>query len=52
VTNIVRSEPLDIDRVPELTLTVSGELEDVFDGSERVVAVVIQLPWHRRVYVP
>jgi hypothetical protein len=42
--NVVRSEPLDTDHVSELTLTVSGELEDVFDGSERVVAVVIQRP--------
>jgi hypothetical protein len=31
---------------------VKGELEDVFDGSERVVAVVIQRPYMRQVYVP
>jgi hypothetical protein len=28
-----------------------GELSDVFDGSERTVAVVIQRPYMRHVYV-
>jgi hypothetical protein len=31
---------------------VQGELADVFDGNERVVAVVIQRPYMRQVYVP
>jgi hypothetical protein len=31
---------------------VKCELEDVFDRSERVVAVVIQRPYMRQVYVP
>src|SRR5262249_39085152 len=50
VINIVRSDPLKINAVSELTLTVHGELADVFDGNERVVAVVIQRPL-RQVYV-
>jgi hypothetical protein len=52
VMNVVRSDPLGINRVSELSLTVTGELEDVFDGTEQVVAVVIQRPYVRRVYVP
>jgi hypothetical protein len=52
VLNVVRSEPLNVDRVTELSLRVKGELEDVFDGNERIVAVVIQRPYVRRVYVP
>jgi hypothetical protein len=52
VLNVVRSEPLTIDRVSELSLDVSGELGDVFDGDERVVSVVIQRPYMRQVYVP
>ena len=40
--NVVRSDPLNINRVSELSVNVKGELEDVFDGSERVVAVVGQ----------
>jgi hypothetical protein len=52
VMNVVRSEPLNVDRVTELTFHVKGELEDVFDGNERVVAVVIQRPYMRQVYVP
>jgi hypothetical protein len=52
VMNVVRSDPLNVDRVSELMLTAEGELEDVFDGSERVVAVVIQRPYMRKVYVP
>jgi hypothetical protein len=51
VFNIVRSDPLKINRVSEITLNVKGELRDVFDGSERVVAVVIQRPYVRQVYV-
>ena len=34
VFNIVRSEPLKINRVANITLNVKGELRDVFDGSE------------------
>jgi hypothetical protein len=52
VMNVVRSDPLNINRVSEITLEVRGELEDVFDGNERVVAVVIQRPYMRQVYVP
>jgi hypothetical protein len=33
-------------------LEVKGELQDVFDGSERLVAVVIRRPYTRQVYVP
>jgi hypothetical protein len=50
--NVVRSDPLNVDRVTEISLYVNGELDDVFDGSERIVAVVIQRPGMRRVYVP
>jgi hypothetical protein len=52
VMNVVRSDPLGIDRVAEISLSVEGELGDVFDGQGRVVAVVIQRPYVRRVYVP
>jgi hypothetical protein len=52
VSNVARSDPMKINRVSEISLTVKGELEDVFDGSERVVAVVIQWPYMRRVYAP
>jgi hypothetical protein len=52
VMNVVRSDPLNVNRVSELTLQVQGELEDVFDGNERVVAVVIQRPYMRQVHVP
>jgi hypothetical protein len=52
VMNVVRSDPLGVNRVSELSLDVNGELEDVFDGNERVVAVVIQRPYMRQVYVP
>ena len=52
VMNVVLSDPLNVDRVTDLRLEVKGELEDVFDGGERVVAVVIQRPYMRQVYVP
>jgi hypothetical protein len=52
VLDVVRSAPLMVDRVSEITLKVKGELGDVFDGSEGVVAVVIQRPYMRQVYVP
>jgi hypothetical protein len=52
VMNVVRSDPLNVNRVSEISLDVQGELDDVFDGSERVVAVVIQRPYLRQVYVP
>jgi len=51
VLNVVRSEPLKVDRVSEIRLSVKGELEDVFDGHERIVAIVIQRPYMRQVYV-
>jgi hypothetical protein len=52
VLNVVRSKPLKIDRVSQISLIVKGELTDVFDGTEDVVAVVIQRPYMRHVYVP
>jgi hypothetical protein len=52
VINIVRSGPMNVDTVTEITLRVKGELTDVFDGTERVVAVVIQRPYTRQVYGP
>jgi hypothetical protein len=52
VINVVRSVPMNVDRVSEINLNVRGELEDVFDGTERVIAVVIQHPYVRDVYVP
>ena len=52
VINVVRSVPMNVDRVSEISFNVMGELEDVFDGTERVVAVVIQQPYMREVYVP
>jgi hypothetical protein len=52
VMNVVRSVPLGLDRVSEIGFDVKGELADVFDGNERVVAVVIQRPYMRQVYVP
>jgi hypothetical protein len=52
VMNVVRSDPMGVDRVSEISIDVTGELADVFDGNERVVAVVIQRPYMRQVYVP
>jgi hypothetical protein len=52
VINVVRSVPMNVDRVSEISLNVRGELEDVFDGTERVIAVVIQHPYMREVFVP
>jgi hypothetical protein len=52
VMNVVRSDPLGVNRVTDISLVVTGELEDVFDGTERIVAVVIQRPYMRQVYVP
>jgi hypothetical protein len=52
VLDVVRSDPLGLDRVAELSLAVEGELTDVFDGTQRVVAVFIQRPYMRRVYEP
>ena len=52
VLDVVRSDPLGLNHVSEITLEVRGELGDVFDGSERVVAVFIQRPYMRQVHVP
>jgi hypothetical protein len=52
VMDVVRSDPLKVNRVSEISLKVTGELEDVFDGNERVVAVVIERPYMRQVYIP
>jgi hypothetical protein len=46
----VRSEPLNTDGVSQISLDVRGKLDDVFDGNQRVVAVVIQRPYMRSVY--
>ena len=50
--NVVRSDPLNINSVSEITVDVKGELGDVFDGNQRIVAVVVQRPYMRQVYVP
>jgi hypothetical protein len=52
VLDVVRSDPLGLDGVSELTLAVEGELTDVFDGTQRVVAAFIQRPYMRQVYEP
>jgi hypothetical protein len=52
VLDVVRSDPLKVDAVSEISLDVQGELADVFDGSQRVVAVFIQRPYMRHVYEP
>jgi hypothetical protein len=52
VMDVVLSLPLDINTVSDVDLTVRGELTDVFDGNERIVGVVIQRPYLRRVYQP
>ena len=52
VLDVVRSDPQGVDTVSELRLDVTGELADVFDGAERVVALFIQRPYMRQVYVP
>jgi hypothetical protein len=52
VMDVVRSDPLGVDRVSEVRLQVQGELADVFDGTQRVVAVFIQRPYMRHVYEP
>jgi hypothetical protein len=52
VINIVRSVAMNVDTVTDITLRVKGELTDVFDGTERVVAVVMQRPYTRQVYEP
>jgi hypothetical protein len=52
VLDVVRSDPLGLDGVAELSLAVEGELTDVFDGTQRVVAVFIQRPYMRRVFEP
>src|SRR5215475_7793023 len=52
VLDVVRSDPQGVDSVSELSLDVTGELADVFDGTERVVALFIQHPYMRQVYVP
>jgi hypothetical protein len=51
VINIVRSDPLKINAVSEMSLHVRGELSDLFDGKEHVVGVVIQRPYMRQVFV-
>jgi hypothetical protein len=50
--DVVHSDPLNVHRVSEIRLIVKVELNDVLDGNERVIAVVIQHPYMRQVYVP
>jgi hypothetical protein len=52
VLDVVRSDPLGIDHVSEVTVEVQGELAEVVDGTERVVAVFLQRPYLRQVYEP
>jgi hypothetical protein len=52
VLDVVRSDPLGVNSVSEISLNVQGGLADVFDGTEHIVAVVIQRPHMRQVYVP
>jgi len=52
VLDVIRSDPQGVDSVSELSLDVTGELADVFDGTESVVALFIQCPYMRQVYVP
>jgi hypothetical protein len=52
VLDIVRSDPMNVNGVTEMDLETEGELNDVFDGNQRVVGVVIQRPYMRQVYVP
>jgi hypothetical protein len=52
VVDVVRSDPIGINVVSEIDIAGKGELADVFDGSQRIVGVVIQRPYIRHVYVP
>jgi hypothetical protein len=52
VLDVVRSDPLGVNGVTEITVDVRGELADVFDGTQRVVAVFLQRPYLRHVYEP
>jgi hypothetical protein len=52
VMNVIRSDPLSINRVSHVAFDVNGELSDVFDGNQRVVAVVIQRPYIGHAFVP
>jgi hypothetical protein len=52
VLDVVYSDPLGLDGVSEISLDVQGELTDVFDGTQRVVAVFLQRPYLRHVYEP
>jgi len=52
VLDIVFSEPMQLNQVSEAALRAGSELRDLLDGRERVVAVVIQRPYMRQVYVP
>jgi hypothetical protein len=52
VLDVVRSDPQGVNNVSEVSLDVTGELADVLDGTQRVVAVFIQRPYMRQVYVP
>jgi len=51
VFDVVRSEGLKVDQTSQVSLVVQGELADVFDGKERIVAVFLRRPYLRRVYL-
>lgn len=51
VFDVVQSGELQVDRTSQVSLVVQGELADVFDGKERIVAVFIRRPYLRQVYV-
>jgi len=51
VFDVVHSCELQVDRTSQVSLVVQGELADVFDGKERIVAVFIRRPYLRQVYV-
>lgn len=53
VHDIVRSRPLDIDRMSELSIDVTvSSLADLFGGGHEVIGVIINPTYIRRVFVP
>jgi hypothetical protein len=52
VLDVVRSDPLKVNRVSQISLDMQGELADVFGTTARIVAVVSQRPYMRQVFVP
>lgn len=53
VHDVVRSRPLDIDHVSELSIDVTvSSLADLFDGGHEVIGVIVNPIYIRRVFVP